>query len=145
MNTATSGTLHSPAPPQLVTKIVLVLAGVVAAFIGVSLLTNPQRFYSSYGLALTADPSMFSEFRGAGAMLLSAALGLTFGAFVDRYRAHVALLGSVLYLGYAGGRAVGIGLDGLPHSNLIYAALAELVLGLACAAVFARESQRVNP
>jgi hypothetical protein len=144
VNTTTRSTIGASTQPLLMNKLVLVLAGVVAAFVGMSLLTNPQRFYSSYGLTLTAEPSLFSEFRSTGAMLLSAAVALTMGAFAHGYRAHVALIGSVLYLGYAGGRAVSIALDGLPHANLIYAALAELVLGLACAAVFRRENQRAK-
>lgn len=75
--------------------------------------------------------------------MVSAVAALPLGACVSKYRAYAALLGSVLYPGYAGGRMVSVWLDGRPHANLLYAALAELVLGLACAAVFGREQRRL--
>jgi hypothetical protein len=117
----------------------LLLASTVAAFVGVSLLTDPHHFYASYGLELATHPTLWSEFRATAAMLVSVALLLSVGVFVPRHRAHAALLGAVFYLSYAAGRAASVWADGLPHVNLLYAALAELALGVSCVWVYTRE------
>lgn len=122
-------------------KAVLFVASAVAAFIGLSLLTDPHHFYVGYGFELSAEPSLMSEIRGTAGSLVSAALALFIGGYSTRWRAHAAALGAVLYLGYAGGRAVGMLVSGLPHPNLMYAAVAELALGAGCAWVYAREHE----
>ncbi len=124
-------------------SLVLFFAGGVAAFIGLSLLIDPRQFYAGYGFELGAQPSLLSEIRGAAGLLASAASVMVAGAFSVRYTPQAAAIGAVLYLGYAGGRTVGLFTTGLPHPHLIYAALAELVLGLACVWVYrhSREAQ----
>lgn len=45
-------------------------------------------------------------------------------------------IGGALYLGYAFGRALSMGIDGWPHESLTHATLVELALGLACVWVY---------
>lgn len=132
-------------PPRLVVampSVVLLLGGTVAGFVGLSLLTDPLRFYASYGLELDGQTSLLSEFRGNAGMLVSIAALLAMGAFTPKLRTPASGLGAVVYLGYAAGRGVGISVDGMPHPNLVYAAVAELALGLCCAWVYTRKAHQ---
>lgn len=125
--------------------LVLLVAGGVAAFVGLSLLIDPRQFYTGYDFELEAQPSLLSEIRGAAGLLASAAAVMVTGALSVRHTTPAAAIGAVLYLGYAGGRLVGLFTDGLPHHHLVYAALAELVLGLACLWIYRRSRQAYPP
>lgn len=129
---------------SLASQVVLLLAGTVAAFVGVSLLSDPHHFYSSYGFDLGDNPSLLSEVRGTAGLLVFAAGALLTGAFAQKHRALAAALGGVLYFGYAFGRALSMWLDGFPDHNLMIAALVELVLGLACVWAYQREALAHN-
>lgn len=133
--------LTSPPRAWTVTTFLMALAGVVPAFVGASLLLNPTAFYASYGFQLDAEPSLLSEVRGTAGMLLCASAVLVVGSAAARHRSLAAAVGSVLYLGYAGGRAVSMWMDGMPHSNVAYAAVVELALGLSCAWVYTRTTR----
>jgi hypothetical protein len=122
-------------------SVVLFVAGGVAAFIGLSLLIDPRQFYSAYGFELETQPSLSSEVRGAAGLLASAASVMVAGAFSVRHTSQAAAIGAVLYLGYAGGRTVSLFTSGLPHPHLIYAAVTELALGLACVWVYRRSRE----
>ncbi len=114
-------------------QLVLAAAGSVAAFIGSSLLWDPRAFYAGYALDVGNDVSLGSEFRGTAGMLLAVAATLFVGAFRPQQRPAAALIGAVTYVGYAAGRAVSALVDGAPHRGLVYAAVTELLLGVACA------------
>jgi hypothetical protein len=122
-------------------SVVLFFAGGAAAFIGLSLLIDPRQFYAAYGFELGTQPSLSSEIRGAAGHLASAASVMVVGAFSVRRTSQAAAIGAILYLGYAGGRTIGLFTTGLHHPHLIYAAVAELALGLACVWVYRRSRE----
>ena len=52
--------------------------------------------------------------------------------FVRGLATTAMLLGAMIYLSYAAARFVSIGIDGLPATGLVQAAVLETVIGLAC-------------
>lgn len=119
-------------------NVVLFCAGVVAAFIGLSLGAQPGQFYAAYGITLTHAVSLQNEMRGTAGSLVVAGSVLVIAAFRSRLRAVAAAVGALLYLGYAAGRATSMVLDGFPHPNLASAAAVELVLGIGCIWVYTK-------
>lgn len=128
-------------------RVTLLLAGIVALCAGLGLVTMPQVFFASYGIELGAQPSMLSEIRAPGALLVAVSVVLLLGALVEAQRVRAAWLGSLCYLSYAAARLVSAMVDGLPHLNLLYAGAGELFLGLACGWVYlgrSRETQQFS-
>jgi hypothetical protein len=112
--------------------LVLGTAGLAALGIGLTITFAPHGFYAGYGIALEGDPSLLSELRAPGANL--AMLGAIIFAGVLRPRMGLvsAALGAVVFLAFAFGRLVSLGLDGVPHGGLVAALVMELLIGGLC-------------
>lgn len=120
-------------------RTILLLAALVATLVGLGLLIFPHPFFASNGLRLGASPSLLSEIRAPGALLVALGVVLIRGVLFEALQGPAALLGSIAYLSYAAARLVSILLDGFPHPNLLYAGAGELILGLACTWVYFRK------
>lgn len=117
------------------TQAYLALAGLTALFVGLSMLSMPAAFYSSYGIDPTLSPSLASELRSPGVLLTIIGLFLAYGIISPQWR-NFALWGAALfYLAYATGRSLSLALDGIPSNSLLTAGAFELLLGLAAAAL----------
>lgn len=121
----------------------LVVASATATLIGASLALDPIGFEASAGLELTADPALLSELRAPGGALLLIGLFLGLGALRKVPRPTALLVGALLYLGYALGRAIGVGLDGAASEGLLVAMGIELVIGAGCLAAYLRRPAAV--
>lgn len=111
-------------------KTVLVIAGLVAIWIGGSILSDPVGFESAYGIELGNDINLRSEIRAPGAALLAGGLLMASGAFIPKLAFTATLMATLWYLAYGGSRLLSIALDGMPTSGLVQATVAELVIGL---------------
>lgn len=127
-------------------RLVLLAAGIVLVGMGASF--APIWFYAEYGIVLGgdggdgsdgSDVELTSELRAAGFALLL--LGLVVGASALRPRlaATGASIGTVVLLGYAGGRLLSWAVDGAPSSAIAVAGAIELALGIGCAWVLRLE------
>lgn len=129
-------------PPSLrkskVVTAVLAVAGLSGIAIGSAILFAPLPFFSSTGVDLGDNPSLLSDIRGLGVLLLGVGALTGVGAFVPRLAFTGALVGAVAFLGYVAARALSIAVDGVPDSSILAAHAAELVLGLACLFVLMR-------
>jgi Domain of unknown function (DUF4345) len=121
-------------------NVVLFIAGVVAAFVGLSLGAEPSQFYAAYGITLSESVSLKNEMRGTAGSLVAAGSVLVVATFRPRLRAVAAAVGALLYFGYAAGRATSMILDGFPHPNLASAAAVELALGMGCLWIYTQRS-----
>lgn len=126
-------------------RLVLLAAGIVLVGIGMGASFAPIWFYAEYGIVLggdggdVGDVELTSELRAAGFALLL--LGLVVGASALRPRLAVtgASIGTVVLLGYAGGRLLSWAVDGAPSSAIAVAGAIELALGIGCAWVLRLE------
>lgn len=106
------------------------LAGVAAGFIGASILAAPQAFFAGNGVELNADPSLMSEIRAPGGVLLIAGVYLLYQAIVARQLRLALEVGSAVFGAYGLARLLSIVLDGVPSTSLIAATGAELAIAI---------------
>jgi hypothetical protein len=118
---------------SLPARLILGLAGVIACGIGSAILLYPLDFYAEVLPIEARSPSLLSDLRAAGAVVLAAGLVTLLGAFVTRFSVLAAWSSSCLYLVYFAARLLGWLLDGPPAQSWMWAGAVELVLGLACA------------
>lgn len=122
----------------------LVLSGLVAMGIGVSLVASPIAFHAGYGIELGDDASLLSEVRAPGGALLALGALMLAGAFSPALTLASTSIASAVYLGYGVARLVAIALDGMPDPGLVAAAVVELLIGGACAVALVRGAQRAG-
>ncbi|MBO9427265.1 DUF4345 domain-containing protein [Labrenzia sp. R4_1] len=125
-------------------RAILGVAGVTALGIGLAITAVPAGFYAAYDIVLGSNPSLLNELRAPGANL--AALGglILAGAFLSGVSRLSAALGATVFLAYALGRFVSMGLDGAPHSGLVTALVVELVVGGLCLLSLVRQTNAVR-
>ena len=119
-------------------RVYLLLGGLIALGLGAMILFAPVRFYAGYGLNLSGQVSLLNELRAHGLSLVAAGLFIASGAVLPPLRPAATLLATVLYLSYGLSRLVAVVADGLPSSGLLLALAAELALGLAGLALVLR-------
>lgn len=113
---------------RTLTGISLGLAGVLASIIGASILVVPRAFFAGNGVILSADPSLMSEIRAPGGLLLIAGVYLLHQALVSRHLRSALLVGAGVFGAYGIARLLSIFLDGVPSTSLIAATSVELVV-----------------
>ncbi|HKO51924.1 MAG TPA: DUF4345 domain-containing protein [Polyangiaceae bacterium] len=123
---------------SLAARLILGLAGIVACAIGSAILLFPLHFYAEVLPTGATSPSLLSDLRAAGAVVLAGGLVTLVGAFSDRFSVVAAWSSSSLYLSYGAARLLGWLLDGPPTPTWMWAAAVELALGLACVWVLSR-------
>lgn len=112
-------------------RTILIISAVVAIAVGGSILVAPAAFYAGYDITLGDGPNLVNELQGGGGLLLGSGLLIAAGAFVPRLSFTATLLSTVLYLGYATGRALSLAVHGMPSTAIVLSGVVELVLGLA--------------
>lgn len=117
---------------------VLATASLIALGIGVAACATPVAFSGQYGIEVAGDASALNEARAAGAAVLVLGVLTGVGALRPRWAAASAFAGATMYLAYGFARLFSVLVDGMPAPGLIGAAVAELVIGGACVAVWVR-------
>lgn len=115
-----------------VSRMLLLLSGVLLAGIGFGVLFVPESFAAANGMALPNGSDFLSEYRAPGGMLLLSGVFMVYAA--ARKRAMQAGLGlaALIYGSYGLSRAVGCVVDGLPSAALTQAMVLELIVGALC-------------
>ncbi len=111
------------------TKVMLFLAGAIAAGIGLAGLIWPVGFHASSGITLGDNPSLMSEVRAPAAMLLAAGGFVLASVGVARWRPAAIRVSAAVYLTYGLARIYSLAVDGAPDDMLLTAAALELVFG----------------
>jgi hypothetical protein len=125
------------------TRIYLIVAGLVAGALGTMILLSPVAFYAGYGLLVDGQVDLLNELRSHGLGLLAAGLFIASAAFLSQLVTSATFLATALYLSYGTSRIVAMALDGLPSSGLQLAAGIEIVLGLVGLALLLRQRRVV--
>ncbi len=120
---------------NLMTRLLLALAGLTALLIGNLLLIDPNSLYAGSGLVLDGGASQLSEIRApAGVLVLTGLIALA-GSIRLTWKTPALQLTALVFIGYGAGRALSLVLDGMPSDSLLLAMLVEWVIGglaLAC-------------
>ena len=115
---------------NLMTLIVLALAGLVALLIGATLLLDPQSLYAGSGLVLDGGASQLSEIRAPAGLLVLSGLAVLAGSIWLKWATAALQLTVLVFLGYGVGRVASLALDGMPSDSLVMAMLIELGIGV---------------
>ncbi|WP_417478835.1 DUF4345 domain-containing protein [Maricaulis maris] len=115
---------------NLMTRIVLALAGLVALLIGATLLLDPQSLYAGSGLVLDGGASQLSEIRAPAGLLVLSGLAVLAGSIWLKWATAALQLTVLVFLGYGVGRVASLALDGVPSDSLVMAMLIELGIGV---------------
>jgi len=113
-------------------KTLLMICGLIASGIGVTILFFPSALYATYGVELGDNVSLLNEIRAPGGVLLVSGLFIISGAFVDKLVFTSVVVSTLIYLSYGLSRLISIAIDGVPVEALVQAAMLEMVIGAAC-------------
>ncbi len=110
-------------------NLLLIVNGAVALIVGAFLVFQPEALFAMSGIALSGEPSLMSEIRAPGGVLLFAALLMFAAVLVRRWQGAAFGLSALIYLGYAAARTYALIVDGLPTDDLVWAMGLEWALG----------------
>lgn len=105
-------------------------SGAVLLTIGVSIMLSPVHFFAANGIVLTHNASLLNEIRAPAGLLITSGFIILTSLIIKPLRAYGWFISSLVYLSYGSSRLLSLALDGIPHHNIIYAAVIELALGL---------------
>ena len=120
------------------TRGLLLASGLLATGIAATILVAPDPFYAGYGIDISTNASLANELKAPAGTLLIAGLLMLVGVVRFEFAATSLAVASVIYLSYGLSRLLSFGIDGVPHSALVSAAILELVLGAVCLLDFVR-------
>ena len=117
-------------------KVLLVVASMVALWIGGTLTFTPLDFHAASQIVFESpSASLLSELRSPGGVLVIAGFLMFLGVFQKKMIRLSLTVSTMIYLGYALGRLVSWALDGTPNQSLLIALVIELLLGTLSALV----------
>lgn len=113
-------------------RVVLCLAGSVAIAIGGLILRSPTEFYAMNQIDLGNNVNLLSEIRAPAGALVASGFLMVLGAFISSLTFTATVLAALLYLAYGFSRLLGMVIDGIPASSLVWSGGIEIALGLLC-------------
>ncbi len=117
---------------EIVQIVILGLTGLFLTLIGLMRLWNPKSSYGkNSGIQLSENVNLLNEIRGVSAVMLCSGMVIGLGAIVETLSMTSFVVGSIMFIGFAIGRLISIGVDGKPNSKLIQGIIFELVFGSA--------------
>ena len=119
-------------------NLALGVSGITALGIGALIMTVPQAFYASYGIALDPNPDLLSELRAPGAGLAAFGAVMLSGIVKSSLRQIAFVAALTVFLAFPAGRVVGAVIDGMPSSGIIGALALELAIAMLCLLAFRR-------
>ncbi len=122
---------------KILKTILLVLGGLLLV-LGAWRVGAPVSFYANSGIALTSDPAILSEARGAGGVVVGFGLLTLLGIFVRRLTFTSTVAATVLFLSYGFARLLGLVMDGDPGPAIMQGIAFEFLLGGVGAAALIR-------
>ena len=115
-----------------VLKAILIISGVIAIGVGVTLLFTPITLYASVGVDVSNKVSLLSDLRATGGALLASGALIAAGAFRPILTFTSTVFATLLYLSYGLSRIYGMFVDGIPDLVIVQVAVIEIVIGIVC-------------
>ena len=106
----------------------LCLSGLLLLAIGGGIMLTPHAFYATNGIVLGDDPSLLSEVRAPGGLLLACAVFILVGALRRALRSQAVFVAVFVYGSFGLARFLGMILDGMPSSGLVVSTAIELIV-----------------
>lgn len=117
---------------RIVPRLVLGIAGLLLLAIGAAVTIDPVAFAAANGVSLPDVPSVLSEYRAPGGMLLASAVLILVSVVRTTMLRTGLALAALVYGSYGAARLVGIVTDGMPSAALAQATGIELLMGSLC-------------
>lgn len=121
-------------------KFTLILSGVIALTVGISILADPFYFYKSYAIFLPDNPNLLSELRGPAANLAAMGTIMLAGAFYRPMTRTSITTAKTVFIAFPIGRLVSITVDGIPSEGILAALYVELLIAAFLVLAFTRHS-----
>ena len=110
--------------------VILALSGLMLLMVGGLRLSNPIKNYSkNSGIQIDNDVNLLNEVRGTSALMLIGGLIILSGIVFPKMMFTSFVVATLIFIGFAIGRLISMGLDGRPNKLLIQGLIFELVLG----------------
>ena len=110
--------------------ITLAISGLLLFSVGTMRLTNPIKAYAkNSGITLEKNADLLNEMRGVSALMMLAGLSIGLGAILPKFQMISFTIAVLLFIGFAIGRSISIGVDGKPNKQIIQGLASEVVLG----------------
>lgn len=123
------------------TKILLITSGLILLSVGLSILFLPHAFYQSNGTILGNEPSLLSEIRAGGGMLLVSGILVIIDTFRKSLHRQALALSALVFLAYGVARLASMVMDGIPSTSLVISTGIELLVGTLCLIVLLKNNQ----
>ena len=95
--------------------IILSLSGLLLFFVGMMRLSKPIKTYlKNSGIKLENDVNLLNEIRGVSSLMLLAGAVILMGIFIPEFALTSHSFAILLFIGFAIGRIISIGVDGKP-------------------------------
>lgn len=114
------------------TKVLLLVSGLILISVGVGILLVPQAFYESNGTILGNEPSLLSEVRAGGGLLLGSGVIVILSLFRSRLSRQALGLSALVFIAFGIARLVSMVIDGMPSISLVISTGIELLVGTLC-------------
>lgn len=115
---------------EIIKIVTLSLSSLLLLFVGIMRLTNPVETYlNSSGIKLENDTDLLNEIRGLSAVMFCGGIIVGLGAVVPGLTLTSHVVGALIFVGFAIGRLIGIGVDGRPNKQLMQGIWFEIILG----------------
>jgi len=110
--------------------IVLAISGLLLFGVGALRLGNPIKNYAkNSGIELANDINLLNEVRGVGSLMLCGGIIILLGILIPKLTVTSFVVAILIFIGFAIGRILSMGLDGKPKKLLNQGLIFELVLG----------------
>jgi hypothetical protein len=117
---------------HFLTRFLLLFAGLILFVIGAAILLAPHSFFAESGVTLGHDPSLLSEIRAPGGLLLASATVVLLGALRHSMRRQALMLAAMVYGSFGVSRLLSMAIDGMPSESLSWATGIELSFAAMC-------------
>ena len=121
-------------------RVALVLNGLIMTMIGVRALLTPAAFLGQYGIELPSAMALAEARSIHGGAFGALAILMWLGLLRSNFRVTALCAAAFVMLGLAGGRLVGIVVDRATDSGTLVATVVEVVLGGLALAALMREN-----
>ena len=118
---------------EIFKTVVLSLSGIMLFFVGTIRLFKPIKSYcletylKNSRIRLEDDADMLNEMRGVGTVTLFGGIVILLGIVMPQFRITSFVVAIVIFLGFAIGRSLSMGLDGKPNKQLVQGLIYELI------------------
>ena len=117
---------------EIIKIITLSISGLLLLAVGSFRVSNPIKAYlKNSGITLENEVNLLNEIRGVSTLMLMGGIIILLGIIIPALTFSSFVVACLIFLGFASGRLLSIGLDGKPNKQIIQGLISELVLGAA--------------